>query len=144
MIKNDQGTKSTEGKPKPKVQGRVFALTENDVEETNTMVTGTIYLFSHDAKVLIDLGSTHSFESDSFVKYSNSTPEPLNYELSVSTPLGKSMIVKLIFKSCIIKVGKNEMLADLILLDLQDFDVILGMDWLVFHHVSMNCYSKDL
>lgn len=32
---------------------------------------------------------------------------------------------------------------DLILLDLQDFDVILGMDRLVTHHAKVDCYSKE-
>nr|CAN61139.1 hypothetical protein VITISV_009489 [Vitis vinifera] len=32
--------------------------------------------------------------------------------------------------------------VDLVLLDLQDFDVILGMDWLASYHASVNCFEK--
>ncbi|RVW32511.1 Transposon Ty3-G Gag-Pol polyprotein [Vitis vinifera] len=35
-----------------------------------------------------------------------------------------------------------EMPVDLVLLDLQDFDVILGMDWLASYHASVDCFEK--
>lgn len=38
------------------------------------------------------------------------------------------MITNLVYKSCVVMIGGHEMLANLVLLDLQDFDVILGMD----------------
>ena len=34
-------------------------------------------------------------------------------------------------------------LADLILLDIHDSDVILGMDWLSRHHAPVDCYRKE-
>ncbi|RVX18791.1 hypothetical protein CK203_006981 [Vitis vinifera] len=36
----------------------------------------------------------------------------------------------------------REMTIDLVLLDLQDFDVILGMDWLASYHASVDCFRK--
>ena len=30
------------------------------------------------------------------------------------------------------------------LLDIHDFDVILGMNWLSRHHATMNCYRKEV
>ena len=35
-------------------------------------------------------------------------------------------------------------MAYLILLDIHDFDVILGMDWLSRHHASVDCYRKEV
>ena len=35
-------------------------------------------------------------------------------------------------------------MADLILLDIHDFDVILGMDWLSRHHATVDCYRKEV
>ena len=31
----------------------------------------------------------------------------------------------------------------MILLDIHDFDVILGMDWLSRHHATVDCYRKE-
>ena len=38
----------------------------------------------------------------------------------------------------------QEFMAYLILLDIHDFDVILGMDWLSRHHATMDCYRKEV
>ena len=32
----------------------------------------------------------------------------------------------------------------MILLDIHDFDVILGMDWLSRHHATVDCYRKEV
>ena len=34
--------------------------------------------------------------------------------------------------------------ANLIPLEMYDFDVILGMDWLFTHRVSMDCFTKKV
>ena len=34
------------------------------------------------------------------------------------------------------------MTIDLVLLGLQDFDVVLGMDWLASYHASVDCFGK--
>ena len=34
--------------------------------------------------------------------------------------------------------------ANLISLEVSDFDVILGMDWLSNHRVSMDCFTKKI
>ena len=36
------------------------------------------------------------------------------------------------------------MLADLILMDMYAYDVILGMDWLVAYHASVDCFRKEV
>lgn len=142
--KSEVGTKAGDGKLRPKILGRVFALTEQDVETTHTVVTGIIQFLDHDARVLIDLGSTHSFIASSFAVYFKFSLELLDYELSVSTLLGKSMTTKFMFKSCVLMISKSEMLVGLILLELRDFDIILSMDWLAAHHACVDCYNKEV
>jgi len=39
-------------------------------------------------------------------------------------------------------MGDRVLLANLILLEMMDFDVILGMDWLSTHHAVVDCYEK--
>ena len=39
-------------------------------------------------------------------------------------------------------IGYREMPVDLVLLHLQDFDIILGMDWLASYHASVDCFGK--
>ena len=48
----------------------------------------------------------------------------------VSTPIGDSVIAKRVYRGCVVSISSREALVDLIELDMVDFDVILGMDWL--------------
>ena len=68
----------------------------------------------------------------------------LDFELSVSTPIGDTLMTNLVLKSCIICIEGRELLADLVLLDMHDFDVILGMDWLASYNASVHCFEKEV
>ena len=41
-------------------------------------------------------------------------------------------------------IGGQDFLANLIFLNIHDFDVILGMDWLFGHHATVDCYRKEV
>ena len=51
-------------------------------------------------------------------------------------------MVNKILRVCCVMIGYREMIVDLVLLDLQDFDVILGIDWLASYHASVDCFRK--
>ena len=46
------------------------------------------------------------------------------------------------YRSCSIDIKGTTLLADLVLLKMLDFDVILGMDWLSFQHGWVDCFKK--
>ena len=54
------------------------------------------------------------------------------------------MLKSVEFKACPIKVGEVELEADLIPLELRDFDAILGMDWLKKYRAAINCFEKKV
>ena len=43
-----------------------------------------------------------------------------------------------------VMIGGQEFPADLVALDMRDFDVVLGMDWLSRHRATLDCYKKKL
>ncbi|KAL6351222.1 hypothetical protein AAG906_031808 [Vitis piasezkii] len=49
---------------------------------------------------------------------------------------------QLLLIDCCVMIGYREMTVDLVLLDLQDFDVILGMDWLASYHAFVDYFGK--
>ena len=57
-------------------------------------------------------------------------PEVLKDLFSISTPLGESVITRPVYTNCPISVFHKINPCDLIELEMVDFDVILGMDWL--------------
>ena len=66
----------------------------------------------------------------------------MEFDLFVATPLGDFVVVNKIIRDCCAMIGYKEMTIDLVLLELQDFDVILGMDWLASYHASVDCFGK--
>ncbi|KAL0553580.1 hypothetical protein IC582_007480 [Cucumis melo] len=125
-------------------QGRVFATNRTEAEKAGTVVTGTLPVLGHYALVLFDSGSSHSFISSAFVLHARLEVEPLHHVLSVSTPSGESMLSKEKVKACLIEITGHVIEVTLIVLDMLDFDVILGMDWLAANHASIDCSRKEV
>ncbi|KAL0561379.1 hypothetical protein IC582_001804 [Cucumis melo] len=125
-------------------QGRVFATNKTEAEKAGTVVTGTLPVMGHYALVLFDSGSSHSFISSAFVSHARLEVEPLHHVLSVSTPSGECMLSKEKVKACQIEISGHVIEVTLIVLDMLDFDVILGMDWLVANHASIDCSRKEV
>ncbi|KAL0533560.1 hypothetical protein IC582_027595 [Cucumis melo] len=125
-------------------QGRVFATNRTETEKAGTVVTGTLPVLGHYALVLFDSGSSHSFISSAFVSHARLEVEPLHHVLSVSTPSGECMWSKEKVKACQIEISGHVIEVTLIVLDMLDFDVILGMDWLAANHASIDCSRKEV
>ena len=68
--------------------------------------------------------------------------DSMNFDLFVAISLGDSVVVNKILRDCCVMIGYREMAIDLVFLDLQDFDVILGMDRLTSYHASIDCFGK--
>ncbi|GAB2281581.1 hypothetical protein Dimus_039480 [Dionaea muscipula] len=66
----------------------------------------------------------------------------LNVGLLVATPVGPSIELHSVCRDCEVFVCGRVMLADLVALDVSGFDVILGMDWLARHSVTLDCRGK--
>ena len=47
--------------------------------------------------------------------------------IHVSTPVGESVIVEKVYRSCLVTFVGSNTYVDLIILEMVDFDVILGM-----------------
>ena len=108
------------------------------------MVAGTISVCGTDAFVLLDPGATHSFISPAFASRVGCRSSSMSTPLSVATPLSEVLITDTIFPMCSIKIEDREMMAELILLDVIYFDVILGMDWLSQHYATLDCRLKEV
>ncbi|KAJ0049074.1 hypothetical protein Pint_15836 [Pistacia integerrima] len=62
----------------------------------------------------------------------------------MATPVGKTLLAECGFNGCGVMVDGYVLEADLILLNIHDFDVILGMDWLATHRATVDCFRKEV
>ncbi|KAL2237910.1 UNVERIFIED_CONTAM: hypothetical protein Sindi_0982700 [Sesamum indicum] len=94
--------------------------------------------------VLIDPGSTHSYISSEFASKIPEENSPLGCNLMVYLPVGEGVVVNSVRKGNLVRIGHVNLPIDLVVLDLKEFDVILGMDWLAQHKAIVDCYKKKV
>ena len=64
--------------------------------------------------------------------------------IRVSTPMGKPLVVDLVYRSYVVSLAKYDTWVDLIILGMVDFDVILDMDWLSPYEAVLDCNAKTV
>ena len=74
-----------------------------------------------------------------FVKKLDMEPIFLGEACVVSLPSRETLTSQFIFKEVPIKVAGRELLVDLIVLKMVDYDAILSMDWLSKYNASILC-----
>ena len=96
-------------------------------------------IFQFDVYALLDLGSSLSYVTPLIAVNFKMSPEIIPEPILVSTPVDDSIVDQKVYKKCPITVLHRVLLADLIELDMVDFDVILVMDWLYSSYASIDC-----
>ncbi|XP_070040451.1 uncharacterized protein [Nicotiana tomentosiformis] len=115
-----------------------------DAVASDVVITCIISACSRDASVLFDPGSTYSYVSSLFAQFLDIPRESLGTPIYVSTPVVDSVLVDQIYRSCVVTFCDYETRADLLLLDMTDFEVILGMDLLSPYHSMLDCHTKTV
>ena len=108
------------------------------------MVIGIISIIEHDAYTLVDPGAPHSFASKPFLDRFQIETQPLGGPMRVSLPNGDPLFLDRVVRDSRVLIGGQEFPTDLIALDMKEFDVVLGMDWLSRHRATVDCYKKEV
>jgi len=141
------GTSATCGRPRNqegRTQGRVYHMTYEDVGVVPDVVAGTLQLDTMQVYALIDPRASHSFVSYRIVNNLHVLSSNLGVGVTVSTPLGENIHIDDIYRGVKLYIRGLELRADLMSLDLYDFDVILGMDWLSKHKAQVDYFTKTV
>ena len=128
----------------PRTQARVYAVTQQDADAALDVVTGIISILYHDAYTLVDPGATHSFASKPFLDRFQIETQPLEGSMRVSLPARDPLIADRVVRDSRVLIEGQEFPADLVALDMRDFDVVLGMDWLSRHRDTLDFYKKEV
>ena len=105
---------------------------------------GTILVNGNRAHVLFDTGASHSFVSAGYASLLSIPVEPLAQPFGVATPSGGVVVADRVCRSCDLLVSSLRAGADVIVLAMSDFDVILGMDWLRSQRARVDCEKKEI
>ncbi|XP_070002620.1 uncharacterized protein [Nicotiana sylvestris] len=87
-------------------------------------------------------GSTLSYVSPFVANKFGFEPELISKPLVVSIPIGDSMIARRVYRGCTVMICSCQTSANLFELEIVDFDVIMGMDWLASCYANVDCRTK--
>ena len=120
------------------VQGRVYAITPLAESTDKPVIQGTFLLSCLWARVLFDSGASHSFIAASVVMELGLEVEALEEPFYVSSPLGIRARIGMICRGCELEILGILLIVDLRVMNMSEFDVILGMDWLIAYGVVID------
>ena len=92
--------------------------------------------------MLFDFGASHSFITTSVMIELGLEVETLEEPLYVSSPLGIRARIGMICCGCKLEISGTLLTMDLRIMDMSEFHVILGMDWLTAYKVFINCERR--
>jgi hypothetical protein len=122
-------------------KGRVNFTTLSELPEGAPVMTGTFTLHHPPAIILFDSGATHSFISIRFGTKIGLDFYPTNGTYMITTPRGR-IASNQICRDVPIQMGSTLIRTALISLNLEGMDILLGMDWMTRHQVSLDIFSR--
>jgi hypothetical protein len=124
-------------------QGRVNFTTLSELPEGAPVMTGIFTLHHYPAIILFDSGATHSFISTRFGTKIGLDFYPTNGTYMITTPGGR-IASNQICRDVPIQMGSTLIRTALIALNLEGMDILLGMDWMTRHRVSLDIFSREV
>ena len=70
--------------------------------------------------------------------------EALEEPLYVSSPLGTRARIGMICRGCELEISGILLTVDLRVMDMSEFDVVLGMDWLTAYRFVIDCERRRI
>jgi hypothetical protein len=138
---------TSKGKGKRQVvqvrQGRVNLTTLSELPEGTPIMTGTFSINHHPIIILFDSGATHSFVRAKYGTKIGLDIYPTNGDYKITTPGGK-ILSNQICRKVPLQLGSQLIKTYLLLLDLEGMDVLLGINWMTQHQVSLDISSRTV
>ncbi|XP_057790849.1 uncharacterized protein LOC131007954 [Salvia miltiorrhiza] len=103
-----------------------------------------INVFDVPVIALFDTGASHSFISHAACKRLELTPQLAETTLEVSTPGGGRLAAKDIISNLELNIGAETFKADLYVISMIEFDIIIGMDWLTQVGATILCSERKI
>nr|GFB24742.1 hypothetical protein [Tanacetum cinerariifolium] len=138
--KNTTTSTSGQDDKKPGASGRVFAITKGHAANTSGTITGILFIYGHAVFVLFDTGATHSVIFSAFASRVTMTPTLLDHVLCISTPIQDFVRITHVYRNLPLQFDDKIRAINALPLDMCEFDIILGMDWLTEHRATIDCH----
>ena len=98
----------------------------------------------YEAYVLFDTGATHLFVTTSLAKRLGLPIATTTTSLRIKTPTGSVVSTQEMIRDCRLKIQGHQSSSDLIVLDMNKYEVILGMTWLSKTQAVVDCQRRTI
>ncbi|CAA0816680.1 Unknown protein, partial [Striga hermonthica] len=130
--------------PRGRQQAHVFAVDQREADQHPGTMSGMIVLNDVPVYALFDTGATHSFISRRCLQaievHSLTTVDPLE----VSLASGRKIVTDVRATDLSLSIGGRILTTDAYVIEMRDFDLILGMDWLTRFHTDIQCHDREI
>ena len=132
----------------PQVQGSYegcfFSLNPTRDQEDHIVMEGIFILFLTGIRVLFDTGASHSFISSACAYSLGLKTKKLSLPISIGTPMGNTSTLNRSCTAIIILHRSCHIEDDFIVMDMESYDLILGMDWLTKYYAIIDGHAMKV
>ncbi|GJU26282.1 putative reverse transcriptase domain-containing protein [Tanacetum coccineum] len=123
-------------------QGRAYMLRDRNAHQDPNVVTGMFLLNQHLARVLFDFGADKSFISISLASMLDILPIIIDtfYDIKISN--GNLVSTNTVIQGCTLTLLNQSFEINLMPIKLDNFGVVISMDWLSKYHAKILCDEK--
>jgi hypothetical protein len=121
--------------------GKLNFTTMSDIPEGASVLTCTFYINGTPVKILFDSRATHSFISENLLGKLSLMGSHTKSAYKIITP-GGNISSHIIAFGVPLKLGSKNIQSNLITINLEGMDVILGMDWMTQHKVVLDISDR--
>jgi hypothetical protein len=120
-----------------------YALPSAIAAHHGDVVIGTVSIDSFDAFILFDSGASFSFVSKAFVDRTGISIQKIGQPIIVNSAKGP-ISSNYVCPGCVVHLADEDFVANLVVIPLDVFDSILGMDWLSQYQAIISCFMKTI
>ncbi|CAA0841650.1 Uncharacterized mitochondrial protein AtMg00860, partial [Striga hermonthica] len=125
-------------------QARVYTITHDEAARNTGTMSGMLSISHVPVFALCDTGATHCFISSRCLEALSFGTVHACDPLEVSLASGKIIISDSVVRNLPICIGSRVLEVDAYVIDMREFDVILGMDWLTRYRADIRCQEREV
>ncbi|XP_058727044.1 uncharacterized protein LOC131598464 [Vicia villosa] len=125
-------------------RGKVFSLAGSETTAHDGLIRGTCFINGTPLITIIDIGVTYSFIALDCAKRLNLELSDMCRSVVIDTPSMSSVTTSSMCLNCPLSIFGRNFRMNLMCLPLDQLDFILGMNWLEFNHIYINCFVRTI
>ncbi|GJU37274.1 reverse transcriptase domain-containing protein, partial [Tanacetum coccineum] len=139
IVNNQRGIEAGRNDNAP---AKVYVVGRARINPDSNVVTGMFLLNNCYASILFETGADRSFMSNAFSSQIDITPSTLDHYYDVKLADERIIRLNAIIRGCTLNFLNHPFNIDLMPIELDSFDVIIGMDWLAKYQAVIVCAEK--